>query len=370
MLSTQHRQVKVTNDHENPAKTDSRAAGVLQARPHLCPHCPPFSIPHRDSLNLVGPTAKPETKLPHPGNAGPIAGLPDSTHGGCTALAGLAANHPQSTGQADGALGATLHDARTQTTRQTPHVLHLTPNPNRKTQMQNTHTKTNQPAAMSPAWCAGVDTALNEILAFLRRPGNPTTTTAVGRIMTAANNAGNQPAHGGMKQTWTGEASLRLWGSTCTELRGLLRPDKHGRKPMLRVDDVDLLAQLSLRLLEIAARLYAEVAPALGGSVIVGNKGEVEARLKLQEFILNYTIVPTVIDLHRGFVWRSVDLGEGRECGGEAEKLISLVQQAAEFADRLCKLSEQYAPDSNPYAALVGDGFMADSKRIQALARR
>ena len=29
-----------------------------------------------------------------------------------------------------------------------------------------------------------------------------------------------------------------------------------------------------------------------------------------------------------------------------------------------------YVPDSNPYAALIGDEFIADSKRIQALSRR
>lgn len=80
-----------------------------------------------------------------PVNAGPIAGLPDSTHGGCTALAGLAANHPQSTGQADGALGATLHDARSQTTRQTPHVLHLTLTPNPTKVINARHTHKNQP---------------------------------------------------------------------------------------------------------------------------------------------------------------------------------------------------------------------------------
>lgn len=231
--------------------------------------------------------------------------------------------------------------------------------------MQNT--KTNHPAVMSPAWCAGVETTLNEILAFLRRPSD-TTTTAVGRIMAAANNAGNQSPPGGLKQAWTGEASLRLWGSTCTELRSLLRPDKHGRKPMLKADDVIMLAQLSLRLLETAARLYAEVAPALVGSVIVGNRGEVEARLKLQEFTLNYVIMPMVIDLHRGFVWRSVDLGTGRECEGEAEKLVPLIQQVAGFADMLCKLSEQHAPGSNPYAALVGDEFTAGHQRIVELA--
>lgn len=225
-------------------------------------------------------------------------------------------------------------------------------------------TKTNQAAAMSPEWCAGVDTVLNEILAFLRRPGNPTT-AAVGRIMAAANNAGNPPAQGGFKQAWTGEPSLRLWGSTCAELRSLLRPDKQGRKPMLRADDVTVLAQLSLQLLETAARLYAEVAPALRDSVIVGNKGEAEDRLKLQEFILNYAIMPMVIDLHRGFVLRSADLSTGCVCEGEAEKLIPLIQQVAEFADRLCKLSEQYAPAINAYAALVADEFSRGTNTLQ-----
>ena len=47
----------------------------------------------------------------------------------------------------------------------------------------------------------------------------------------------------------------------------------------------------------------------------------------------------TVIDIHRGFISTGVDLGEGRECVGEVEKLIPLIQQVAEFADRLCKLS-------------------------------
>ena len=220
---------------------------------------------------------------------------------------------------------------------------------------------------MSPAWCAGVETALNKILAFLRRPGNHTT-TAVNRIMAAANNAGNPPVQGGFKQAWTGEPSLRLWDRTCAELRSLLRPDKQGRKHMLKAYDVIVLAQLSLRLLEAAVRLYAEVAPALVGSVIVGNKGEVENRLKLQEFTLNYIIMPMVIDLHRGFVLRSVDLGTGRECEGEAEKLIPLIKQVAVFADVLCKLSEQYAPGSNPYAALVADEFTAAHQRVADLA--
>ena len=228
-------------------------------------------------------------------------------------------------------------------------------------------TKTNQAAAMSPEWCAGVDTALNEILDFLRRPGN-STTAAVGRIVAAVNTAVNQPTQAGLNRVWTGESSLRLWGTTCTELHTLLLPDKRGRKPMLRVDDITALAQLSLRLFEAAARLYAEVAPAVGDSVIVGNKGEAEDRLKLQEFILNYVIMPMVIDLHRGFVCRSVDLSTGCVCEGEAEKLIPLIQQVAEFADRLCKLSEQYAPGSNPYAALVADEFTVGHKRIAELA--
>lgn len=139
---------------------------------------------------------------------------------------------------------------------------------------------------------------------------------------------------------------------------------------MLRNDDVAMLAQLTLQLYEAAARLYAEISPALLDSTAVGDRGEVKDLLKLQEFILNYIITPTVIDLHRGFIRRCVELGTGHECEGEAEKLIPLIQQVAEFANRLCKLSERYAPGNNAYAALIGDEFTTGHQRIAQAADR
>ena len=142
---------------------------------------------------------------------------------------------------------------------------------------------------------------------------------------------------------------------------------------MLHDYDVALLATLPMQLLQVAAQLFAEVAPTLLATATGDDSWDLRLELntKAQEFALNYTITPEVIDAHQKLTRYVVDLGYGRVCERcIADPVIAIVKQVAVFARAICLLAEHYAPDSNPYAALVGDEFMADSQRIQALARR
>ena len=128
-----------------------------------------------------------------------------------------------------------------------------------------------------------------------------------------------------------------------------------------------------MQFLQVAAQLYAEVAPALLASAAGDDCQDLKIRLdvQLQELVLNWTITPNAIDAHQTLTRQAAELGCGRATDVcIANPVIAIAKTVAEFARALCLMAAQHAPGSNTYAALVGDEFMADSRRIQELAHR
>ena len=114
----------------------------------------PAACPNRCKVALVGTAGFTPPRLPDPNDAGPVVELPDSPHGGCTALAGLAANHSPCPGQTDGTVAPALHDAKTQTTRAPANLptmnairfTHLQPEPKAAPMSNTASTKTDTTA--------------------------------------------------------------------------------------------------------------------------------------------------------------------------------------------------------------------------------
>ena len=142
---------------------------------------------------------------------------------------------------------------------------------------------------------------------------------------------------------------------------------------MLREHHVALLATLPMQFLQVAAQLFAEVAPALLASAAGDDCQDLKIRLdvQLQELVLNCTITPSAIDAHQTLTREAAELGSGRAVEiSVADPVIAIAKTVAEFARELCTLAAQHSPGSNTYAALVGDEFLADNRRIQELAHR
>ena len=233
-----------------------------------------------------------------------------------------------------------------------------------------THTAVT-PELMSPEWCAGLQQTIAEVHKAALRPASPAT-VAANRILSAVNAAGLLPQQPGTVPPWTGVQPLRLWDKTCTTLRDLISPEDH-RPRMLRDHHVALLATLPMQFLQVAAQLFAEVAPALLASAAGDDCRDLKIKLdvQVQELVLNCTITPSAVDAHQTLTREAAELGSGRATEiSVAEPVIALAKTVAEFARALCLMAAQHAPGSNHFAALVGDEFMADSRRIQKLARR
>lgn len=233
-----------------------------------------------------------------------------------------------------------------------------------------THTAVT-PELMSPEWCAGLQQTIAEVHKAAQRPASPAT-AAANRILSAVNAAGRLPHHPRTVQTWTGAQPQRLWDKTCITLRDLITPEDH-RTRMLRDHHVALLATLPMQFLQVAAQLFAEVASALLASAAGEDCRDLKIKLdvQVQELVLNCTITPSAVDAHQTLTREAAELVSGRAVEiGVAEPVVAIAQTVAEFARALCLLAEQHAPGSNLYAALVGDEFMADSRRIQELAHR
>ena len=227
------------------------------------------------------------------------------------------------------------------------------------------------PELMSPEWCAGLQQTIAAVHKAAQRPASPAT-AAAGRIVGAVNAASRLPQQPGTVPPWTGVQPLRLWDKTCTTLRDLITPEDH-RPRMLRDRHVALLATLPMQFLQVAAQLFAETAPALLASAAGDDCRElkIELNVQVQGLVLNCTITPSAIDAHRTLTHEAAELGSGRAVEiSVAEPVIAIAKTIAEFARELCLLAEQHTPGSNPYAALVGDEFMADSRWIQELAHR
>ena len=226
-------------------------------------------------------------------------------------------------------------------------------------------------APFSPAWWDGAHLALAEVQKASQRPASPAT-IAANRIVSAVNAAGSLPHEPGTVPPWTGVQPLRLWDKTCTTLRDLItREDRRPR--MLRDHHVALLATLPMQFLQVAAQLFAEIAPALLGSAPGDDCRDLKIKLdvQVQGLILNCTITPSAIDAHQTLTHEAAELRSGRAVEiSVAEPVIAIAKTVAEFAQGLCLMAAQHALGSNPYAALVGDEFMADSRRVQALAHR
>lgn len=225
-----------------------------------------------------------------------------------------------------------------------------------------TKTKTTPPV-MSPAWCAGIEHAASTTINAARRDNSEASAKA-GRILSAANMAGNQTAQEGLKRTWTGESALRVWGRASDELRELIAPLPQGRLRMYPPKELHTLARLPMQFLEVASRLYAEVAPAIVPGAKPGDRGDAIAMIKLQEFLLNYVITPAVIDAHKALDCTLQDTFQSEQSEVSHDAQLSIVKQVAGFAAALCKLADEYAPDSNPYAGLVADEFTAGCEKV------
>lgn len=223
-----------------------------------------------------------------------------------------------------------------------------------------------RPPVMSPVWCAGVDHAVGATVIVARRNSSEAT-TAADRILKAANLAGNQTAQKGLKHTWTAESALRVWGRACDDLQVLVAPLPQGRLRMYPLAELRTLSSLPMRFLESAARLYAEVAPAVAAGAKVGDRSDAIAMLKVQEFLLNYVITPAVIDEHEALDSAVLDThaSENRRVSHDAH--LSIVTQISGFAATLCRLAGEYAPDSNPYAALVADEFFTGYAKVNSV---
>ena len=236
--------------------------------------------------------------------------------------------------------------------------------------------KTKTPTAVTPepfstAWWEGLQQTLAEVHKAALRPASPAT-VAANRILSAVNAAGKLPQQPGTVHPWKAAQPQRLWDKTCTSLRDLITPEDH-RTRMLRDHHVALLATLPMQFLQVAAQLFAETAPALLATAAGDDCRDLKTKLdvQLQELVLNCTITPSAIDAHQTLTNEAAELGPGRAVEiSVAEPVIAIAKTIAEFARELCLLAEQHAPGSNLYAALVGDEFMADSRRIQELAHR
>ena len=119
-----------------------------------------------------------------------------------------------------------------------------------------------------------------------------------------------------------------------------------------------VLARLPMQLLEVAARLHPEVTPAVAASAREGGCDDAIAFLSLQEFLLNHVITPAVIDAHKTLARMVQEIRPGQEARVSHEVQLLIIKQVASFAAGVCKLAGEYAPDSNPYAALVADEFI------------
>ena len=226
-------------------------------------------------------------------------------------------------------------------------------------------------APFSPAWWEGAHLALAEVQKASLRPASPAT-VAADRIVSAVNAAGKLPQQPGTVPPWKAAQPQRLWDKTCNTLRELITREDH-RTRSLRDHHVALLATLPMHFLQVAAQLYAEVAPALLANAAGDDCPALRIRLdlKLQELVLNYTLTPEAIDAHQTLTREAAELGPGQACEVcVANPVINLAQKVAVFAQGLCLMVQCYAPDSNTYAALVGDEFKADNRRMQKLARR
>ena len=151
------------------------------------------------------------------------------------------------------------------------------------------------------------------------RPASPAT-AAANRILSAVNAAGRLPHHPSTVAPWTGAQPQRLWDKTCITLRELITREDN-RPRMLRDHHVALLATLPMQFLQVAAQLYAEVAPALLANAAGDDCPALRIRLdlKLQELVLNYTLTPEAIDAHQTLTRQAAELrsGQGHDvCGG------------------------------------------------------
>ena len=224
------------------------------------------------------------------------------------------------------------------------------------------------PAVMSPEWCSGLQRAVNTIIASAKRD-NSEATAAAHAILSAASVACNQPIQEARGSAWTGDSALRLWGKACDDLCALMTPEDE-RARVLRGKDLAILARLPMQFLEVAARFYAEVAPALLDNATGPDRIEVVACIQLQEFLLNYVITPAAIDAHQKLARIMDNIRPGNAAFVTHEEQLSIVEQVAGFAQALCKLAKQHGPGSNPYAGLVAEEFTAGHQRVARATER
>ena len=223
---------------------------------------------------------------------------------------------------------------------------------------------------MSDEWCAQTKRDLAPLRDFRQRAIDlyPDTVAAVSRIVVAVNAAGNKAVQEGHHSVWAGESAQRLWSSAYDELLDFLRPDKNGRPQMLKGNDLTRLSKIALKLLEVAARLYAEVVPAVIGAADQGERLKIELQFKLHELTLNAVITPQVVAAHGGYVVQAAEcLEHGWECSGEAEKLVPVMKMISRFVGELCRVSNEYTPGANPYSALMAEQFEIDCKDTHRL---
>jgi hypothetical protein len=187
----------------------------------------------------------------------------------------------------------------------------------------------------------------------------------------AGNTAARQGLANPLQQSWTGESALRQYTAAIGQLSNLggrLAPGGHAARLML--DELADFAHLPVRLLAAAARLYAEVAPAVINSTNSKDRPGVVDLLKIEELFLNFGLVPAISQVHHNLQNELAHMKRGLVWCGDPQPLIAAADLVRRFAVSLCTLSSTLAPASNPFAALVAAEFNAEFANLEGATTR